>query len=733
MSNPTSVTRSGRSRTAMLAVAAVAASALAVLAPAAPASAIGPTISCTSDPSLLNTGYDGNGGRLTSGLDLGWEYAGAFVGPYATAPIVDAPPTQWAVSPFGDASWISHSANTLHAGRLNVYYRYRFMLDPGIAPSDFSVAMDFFADNSIRDVWVNGISQTGKVPGVPQAPANPNTYPGYADGYQASLSLDHDWKAGQNELILWVDSSQYSQGFLAQTTSRGFCYDFGDAPDSYGTTRAADGAAHLLNDYDGSHTSLMLGSTVDEEADAAGLTGTQDDSTGRDDEDAVTLGPLSALATTYSATVSVTNTSGAAATLAGWIDTDGDGLFEPGERATATVADGDTEATLTWSGLAATPGDSFARFRLFAGDVADPLPTGTVSGGEVEDHPLTITPGGLVIAKTADAVAADDGDPVAYTVTIHNPAPTDAVGVSVTDDLSDVLDDAVWSSSTADRGTLTRTADVLDWTGDLPAGATATIRYTVIARATPDGTGVLPNTVVDVSRPGIETSNCTSGSTDPTCTATVALGPSIDFGDAPASYGASRADDGPQHVLLRYDGAAHTASLGIGALVDAEADAVADDNASGVADEDGLTLAPLRADSTDYSTDVRVVNATGHDATLAGWIDANADGTFEPSERVFVTVPAGATSARLSWSGLAPVVSKSWVRVRIFDGVVADPQPTGSVTGGEVDDAPLTISAPRAELGLAFTSGPGFGLAGVGGFLLLLGAALLLPRLRRSH
>lgn len=727
--------RAIRPRLAALALVTLAASALAVLVPAVPAEAAGPTISCTSDPSVLNTGYDGNGGRLTSGSDLGWEFAGAYAGPYGPAPIVTAPPAQWVASPFGNASWISHSANTLHAGRLYVFYRYRFMLDPAVDPSGFSVALDFFADNSVRDVYVNGVSQTGKVAGLPQAPSNPQLYLGYAPGYQASLTLDNDWVTGQNEIIVWVDSSQYSQGFLAQTTSQGYCSDFGDAPDSYGTTKASNGASHVLTDFTGSTAPLMLGSAVDEEPDAAGLTGTDDDSTGTDDEDAATLAPLSALSTTYSATLNVTNTSGAEATLAGWIDTDRDGVFEADERATAQVAAGATQATLTWSGLAATPGDSFARFRLYPGTVADPSPTGAVSGGEVEDYPLTITPGGLEITKTADAVQVEDGDPVTYTITIRNTAATVAEDVSISDDLSDVLDDADFDSSSASTGTLAVTAQVLTWTGDVAANSTVTIQYTVIARNKADGNGTLSNTVVDVSRPGTDTSDCPLGSTDADCVFDSVLSAGVDFGDAPATYDTAKADGGPQHVLYRFDSATHTSALSIGALVDAETDAVADDDSSGVADEDGVTLASLRADQTTFTSDVTVVNTTGRNATLAGWIDANADGVFDPSERAVVTVPAGATSAQLSWTGLTPVAGSTWTRFRIFLGDVADPQPAGLVAGGEVEDLPLTIAAAPggSVLGLAFTGGPGFGLAAVGGVLMLLGFTLVLLRVRRRR
>src|SRR5215211_251686 len=63
--------------------------------------------------------------------------------------------------------------------------------------------------------------------------------------------------------------------------------DFGDAPNSYGTTLASNGARHTT-------TALFLGANADDEADAqAPLNGTGDDVSATDDENGVTISPLS--------------------------------------------------------------------------------------------------------------------------------------------------------------------------------------------------------------------------------------------------------------------------------------------------------------------------------------------------------------------------------------------------------------------------------------------------------
>ena len=123
--------------------------------------------------------------------------------------------------------------------------------------------------------------------------------------------------------------------------------DSGDAPASFGTTIAANGPRHVLVGYSStSHTApLMLGAQVDDETDGVpGAATTGDDSAGVDDEDALASLTLAPGATTASATVPVVNTSGAAATLYGWIDANGNGTFQAGEAATAAVPNGATSA-----------------------------------------------------------------------------------------------------------------------------------------------------------------------------------------------------------------------------------------------------------------------------------------------------------------------------------------------------------------------------------------------------
>ena len=727
-------------RRAAAAIAALALGLSGAVLTSTPALAVGPTIDCTTDPAILSTGYDRAGGRLTSGNDLGWEFSGDGV-QYAPAPIATSIPVGfWTPSPFGNASWISHTPGTGHGGFLTVWYRYQFELAPEVAPEGFSVSLDFFADNSVGEIWVNGVAQSPYLAEIPQAPATPWGYQGYTAANGASATLDRDWQTGQNSIVALVRSYQYSQGFLAQTTSNAFCADFGDAPDSYGTSQASDGASHLLEGFDGDSAPLTLGAGVDAEPDAEGLTGIEDDAAGIDDEDApLAFAPLSTLSQSYSISMDVVNETGEPATLAGWIDFDGDGAFSPAERATAAVAPDAATATLSWAGIQPVAGATFSRFRLLPGEVSDLVPVGRVSGGEVEDHPLTVAAAEIAYLKTADRTAVVEGDEVTYTITVTNVSDVPTEDVSFTDDLSAVLDDAEYVSGSASTGTLERSGAVLAWSGDLGANDTATVTYTVRVVAKPGGDRLLENVVVDSSRAVGSPSNCPAGSTDPDCAVDVVAAQTVDFGDAPASYGTRSVDSGAAHGLEGFDGAALVAPLMIGSVVDSETDASADDNAVGAADEDGVAavagLTGLTAASTEFSLVVRVHNSTDGVATLAGWIDLDGNGAFDADERAVVAVPTGADSVTIEWAGLTPVAGPSQLRLRLFDGEVADPAATGAVLGGEVEDHPIEIGArPTVIISdapggiLAFTgssvpllvAGVGVVLAAAGGLVLLL-------------
>ena len=191
--------------------------------------------------------------------------------------------------------------------------------------------------------------------------------------------------------------------------------DYGDAPDpaagtgvgNYNTVSTDNGPSHTIV------SGLYMGATVDADdgtlqnaaADADDTTGTPDDEDGLNNP-SVDLALSVGMQPTVD--VTVTNTTANAATLFGWIDYNGDGVFDNAtERAHIPVPTGTSGTTVTLifptvpAGIAGT---TYARFRLSTDGVAAD-PTGAASDGEVEDYVANILP-----VFTIDSVIAPEGD-----------------------------------------------------------------------------------------------------------------------------------------------------------------------------------------------------------------------------------------------------------------------------------------------------------------------------------
>ncbi|MBD5785993.1 DUF11 domain-containing protein [Cellulosimicrobium terreum] len=387
-------------------------------------------------------------------------------------------------------------------------------------------------DTTSHDLTVVADLGVLQAPGQPALGANTPFGAIYADSsgnlYGSHNATGQIWRVNPTTL----EATYFAPGPTSSGNDGARCVfapvavDLGDAPDSYGTTLAADGARHGLESTSGT-TSLMLGASVDAEDDGVPGPGADgDDSTGSDDEDGVAgpIGLVPSVATTV--TVAATNDTGEDATLSGWIDIDGDGTFDDDERAFVTVPAGSGTADYDLLFPAATvTTDTYARFRLFPGTVADPAPTGAAGDGEVEDYLVEVAEPELTIAKSVETdvpAEAVPGGTVTYTVTVANtgvvPYPVGSPA-SVTDDLGGVLDDA-----TLDADSLAATSDgastpepptvdgeTLSWSGALEPGETVTLTYAVTVDDPPAGDGLLENAVT-----GPPESSCADG-TEPGC------------------------------------------------------------------------------------------------------------------------------------------------------------------------------------------------------------------------
>ncbi len=177
-------------------------------------------------------------------------------------------------------------------------------------------------------------------------------------------------------------TNNFDFGFLPSS-------DFGDAPDSYGTTIAADGASHGIT------AGLTIGATVDREIDGQpNISATGDDINGGDDEDGVRL--LSPLGPGDAATfaVTVSNTTGSPAFLQAFMDFNRDGDFaDVGEKFASDIpvplgAVGSIIPVTVSVPPGASVGSTYARFRL--SQTSGLGPTGFATTGEVEDYSFPI-------------------------------------------------------------------------------------------------------------------------------------------------------------------------------------------------------------------------------------------------------------------------------------------------------------------------------------------------------
>ncbi len=184
----------------------------------------------------------------------------------------------------------------------------------------------------------------------------------------------------------------------------------------------------------------------------------------------------------------------------------------------------------------------------------------------------------------------------------------------------------------------------------------------------------------------------------------------LDYGDAPdaitgtatGNYNTVASDNGPSHVIVP--------NLRLG-VIDPDADsgilqdstATADDLDGIPDDEDGVTTLPDISNlSTSVPLSVDVFNNTGLDATLACWIDFNADGDFlDAGEGASAIVGSSAAQqpTALTFTGFAsPTPGDTVLRCRIANEALEVSSATGPAATGEVEDYQLLIEE-ETEIG----------------------------------
>jgi len=405
----------------------------------------------------------------------------------------------------------------------------------------------------------------------------------------------------------------------------------------------------------------------------------------------------------------VTNTTGSAATLSGWIDYNADGVFDNAtERAQVAVPNGTIATPGTTAGVVTLTfpevplgsiGQTYARFRLST-DTAAASPTGAASDGEVEDYvarislPSTGTVGSQVKISNgqgglaAGSLDASDffGSSVASLGDLDGYGVGDmAVGAENDESTGgDPGEGAVYVLLMNSNGTVNSQVKISDGEGGLAAGSLDggdSFGSAVASLGDLDGDGVGDMAV---------------GARDDGTGAVyvLSLASLLDFGDAPdtgtgaGNYNTLSTDSGPAHLI--------DDQIFLGANIDGESEANADadgDDTDGALpdDEDGLNhpLADLTLTvGAQPTVNVIVTNTTGSAATLSGWIDYNADGVFDnATERAQAAVADGSTGdvVTLTFPAVPSLfVGTTYARF-LLSSDTAGENPTGLAADGEVE------------------------------------------------
>ncbi len=143
------------------------------------------------------------------------------------------------------------------------------------------------------------------------------------------------------------------------------------------------------------------------------------------------------------------------------------------------------------------------------------VPTGSGGSCTTPAACATNTPvGTYTVAKTASVATSTPGSTVTYTIVVTNTGQvgyTAANPATITDNLSGVLDDAVYNNDASNGATYA--APTISWAGPLAIGGTQTVTYSVTVKNPDRGDHLLKNTVF--TPPGV--GNCSAGSMDPAC------------------------------------------------------------------------------------------------------------------------------------------------------------------------------------------------------------------------
>jgi len=318
--------------------------------------------------------------------------------------------------------------------------------------------------------------------------------------------------------------------------------DYGDAPDTYSTLLASNGARH--NTVFG----FNLGATIDGDADGQPNANASGDGS---DEDGVTL-PSPLITNT---TANVTVSASASGKIDAWVDFNNNGSFgDAGEKVfnnVSVVAGNNTLSFPVPNG--ATPSFTFARFRFSS--VGGLSFNGSAADGEVEDYQVQIVNTQFSINDPSVNEGNAGATNLVFTVTRSNNASACSVNYAITGG----------TATTADNDYQVLAAGTLNFT----AGGSLTAPITVVVNG---DTKVELNETVDITLSAPVNGTILDGSGTGTITnddaATITItNPTVTEGDTPntvtATFTINMSNPSDANVSVNYttvDGTATTAN-----------------------------------------------------------------------------------------------------------------------------------------------------------------------------
>ena len=238
---------------------------------------------------------------------------------------------------------------------------------------------------------------------------------------------------------------------------------------------------------------------------------------------------------TVSYTITATNSGQTALTGATFTDPLTDVLDDASYNSDASATAGSVSfasPNLTWTGNLAVGASATITFsvtvknpdtgnKTLASTVTSTTSSSNCASGSTDTRcSSSVKVSVLTIAMTASPATANPGTTVSYTITVTNAGTAAYTGAAFTDPLSGVLDDASYNSdASATAGSLSFASSSLTWTGDLAAGASATVTFSVTVNNPDTGNKILASTITSATAG----SNCASGSTDTRCASTVTV------------------------------------------------------------------------------------------------------------------------------------------------------------------------------------------------------------------